>query len=305
MKKFVYFLLLILFCTGVFSCTRINNEDTTTPSTIRVGVLPGESREKLQNQYKRLLEYLSRETKLHYELLIPETYQELLKMFHNAKIDLALFGGYTFVKAHNNNDAYPLIMRDVDIRFTSCFMTRFDHPGKSISDFKDTVLSFGSKLSTSGHLMPRLFLSEKNIKPETFFSEIRYSGAHDKTAYLVRDGVADLGVANSETIDYLFQNGDLKKKDIRIIGKTHPYADYVWAVQSSMGKSTKTIIRNAFLNLSQENKNHKLILDDLNARYFIPAGLRDFAGIKSVVENLHNRWIDRKQPILSEKTSIS
>ena len=288
MKKFIYFWLLILFCIGVFSCTRINNEDITPPSTIHIGVLPDESREKLQNQYKRLLEYLSRETKLHYELLIPETYQELLKMFHDVKIDLAFFGGYTFVKAYNNNDAYPLIMRDVDIRFVSCFITRSDNPGKSISDFKDTVLCFGSKLSTSGHLMPRFFLNEKIIKPETFFNEIRYSGAHDKTAYWVRDGVVDLGVANSKVIDNLLENGDLKKKDIRIIWETPPYADYVWAVQSSMGNPTKTIIRDAFLNLSQENENHKLILDDLSAGYFIPAGLKDFAGIKSIVENLND-----------------
>ena len=288
MKKFVYFLLLILFCTGVFSCTRINAEDTTTHSTIHVGVLPGESREKLQNQYKRLLEYLSGETKLRCELLIPETYQELLEMFHDTKIDLALLGGYAFVKAHNNSDAYPLIMRDVDIQFTSYFITRSDHHGKTISDFKGKIFCFGSRLSTSGHLMPDFFLNKKNIKPETFFSEVRYSGAHDKTAYWVRDGVVDLGAASSEVIDDLLENGDLKKKDIRIVWNTPPYADYVWAVQPSMGNPTKTIIRDAFLNLSQENENHKLILDDLNAGYFIPAGLKDFAGIKSIVENLND-----------------
>ncbi len=288
MKKFIYFWLLILFCTGVFSCTRINAEGITTPSTIHVGVLPGKSRENLQNQHKRLLEYLSRETKLSYELLIPETYQELLKMFHNAKIDLAYFGGYTLIMAYNTDHAFPLVMRDMDIKFTSYFITRFEHHGKSISDFKDKVFSFGSKLSTSGHLMPRFFLNEKNINPETFFNEIRYSGAHDKTAFWVRDGVVDLGVANSKIINSLFENGDLNKEDIYIVWATPSYTDYVWAVQSSMEKSTRIKIRDAFLNLSLENENHKLILDDLEACYFIPAGINDFAEIESVINKLDN-----------------
>lgn len=288
MKKFIYFWLIILFCTGVFSCTRINEEDVTTHSTIYVSVLPDKNREKLKNRYKRLLEYLSIETKLRYELIIPETYQELSDMFHDAKIDLAYFGGYTFVKAYNNDRAFPLVMRDVDIQFTSYFITRFNHHGKSISDFKDKVFSFGSMLSTSGHLMPRFFLNEKNIMPETFFSRTLYSEAHDKTASWVRNGTVDLGVANSKTIDSLFENGYLNKEDIYIVWETPPYADYVWAVQSSMGKSTRIKIRDAFLNLSLEDENHKLILDDLEACYFIPAGINDFTEIESVINKLDN-----------------
>ena len=288
MKKFIYFWLLVLICTGVLSCSYKREDDIAGSSTVRVGVTPGEKKEILQDRFKRLLEYLSERTGLHYELIIPETYQELSDMFHDAKIDLAYFGGYTFVKASNNDDAFPLIMRDVDIQFTSYFITGFEHHGKCISEFKDTVFSFGSMLSTSGHLMPRFFLNEKNIIPETFFSKILYSGAHDKTASWVRDGTVDLGVANSKTIDSLFKNGYLNKEEIYIVWETPPYADYVWTVQSSMEKSTRIKIRDAFLNLSLENGNHKLILDDLEACYFIPAGINDFTGIESVINKLDN-----------------
>ncbi len=288
MKKFIYFWLLVLICTGVLSCSCKREDDIAGSSTVRVGITPGERKEILQDKYKRLLEYLSEETGLRYELLIPETYQELSDMFHDAKIDLVHFGGYTFVKAYNNDHAFPLVMRDVDIQFTSYFITKFEHHGKSISDFKDKVFSFGSMLSTSGHLMPRFFVNEKNIMPETFFSRTLYSGAHDKTASWVHNGTADLGVANAKTIDSLFENGYLDKDDIYIVWETPPYADYVWAVQPSMGKSTRIKIRDAFLNLSLENENHKLILDDLEACYFFPAGINDFTEIESVINKLDN-----------------
>jgi ABC-type phosphate/phosphonate transport system substrate-binding protein len=37
--------------------------------------------------------------------------------------------------------------------------------------------------------MPRYFLKEMDIIPEVFFSDTRYSGKHDLTAYWVRDGL--------------------------------------------------------------------------------------------------------------------
>jgi phosphonate transport system substrate-binding protein len=41
--------------------------------------------------------------------------------------------------------------------------------------------------------MPRHFLAQQNTVPEMFFSAVRYSDNHDKTAAWVRDGVVDLG----------------------------------------------------------------------------------------------------------------
>lgn len=288
MKKFIYFCLRVLICAGVYSCSYKSEDDIAGISTIRVGVLPDESMEKLQIRYKGLLEYLSEETGHRYELLVPDTYQELVDMFHDAKIDLAYFGGYTFVKANVNDGAFPLVMRDVDIQFTSYFLARFDNHRKNIPDFKDKVFCYGSRLSTSGHLMPRFFLREKRIMPETFFSEVRYSGSHDKTASWVCDGVVDLGVVNSKVADKLFEEGYLKREDVRIVWETPPYADYVWAVRPSMKESTRVIIRDAFLNLSLENKGHRLILDNLSASYFIPAGAKDFADIKLIIETIDN-----------------
>ena len=69
--------------------------------------------------------------------------------------------------------------------------------------------------------MPRHFMcSDKQIIPEVFFSEVHYSGAHDKTAYLVRDGTIDLGVANSEIIKKMIRDGRLKENDVRVLWET-------------------------------------------------------------------------------------
>ncbi len=276
--------LLLVVLTGFVSCFIDKEEEKTSLRTIKVGVLPDESKTELSNRYNPLMEHLSRETGLQFELLIPESYEELLNMFHDDKVDFAYFGGFTFIKAYLTDGAVPLVMRNVDARFSSYFIVKGDNLAKSLSEFEGKIISFGSKLSTSGHLMPRFFLKEKEIIPEDFFSEVRYSGSHDETAYWVRDGKANLGVANSKIINSMFRDGRLEKNAIRIFSETPPYANYVWAMTSRVEPMIQIKIRDAFLDLSQENEKHRKILDGLNATYFIPSSVDDFSRLKLIIE---------------------
>lgn len=252
------------------------------PNMLRVGVLPDDREEVLREQYTPLLDYLSTQLNVTYALIIPADYQALLNQFVSGEIDLAYFGGFTFVKAHNLANAVPLVMRDVDTRFTSYFISSGKNPGKSFNDFKGSKFSFGSNLSTSGHLMPRFFLAENGINPETFFSEILYSGSHDKTAYNVRDGIADIGAANSVIIDNMIEDGRLNRSDLKVIWETPPYPDYVWAAQAGLGRPALTKIRDAFMSISPSNKDHAAILKRLNAGGFLPASVDDFKQLGEV-----------------------
>ena len=258
-----------------------------TPSVVRVGVLPDMSVEGLQQRYNPLLNYLSDETGFEFTLVLPADYGELLKHFGRGEIDLALFGGLTFVKAKDLYQAEPLVMRDVDMRFVSAFVVRNSDPATDLADFKGKVLAFGSRLSTSGHLMPRYFLQDrKQITPEAFFSQVDYSGAHDSTAYMVRDGEADVGAVNVEIMNGMLRDGRLKPGDLRVIWETPPYPDYVWAVPGHLGEDIRTPLRDAYLGLDLNDEYHGQILADLGARSFLPAGAKIFGPLQEIATNL-------------------
>lgn len=172
----VWFTLLIVLCTvavGVYFVVRPTLHHETTPSVLRVGVLPDEGVEALRKRYVPLLKYLSEKTGLDFQLVLSPDYNGLVRMFGNREVELAYFGGLTFVQALDSYDAAPLVMRDVDTRFTSWFLVKGGKAAHGFSDFKGKRFTFGSRLSTSGHLMPRHFMrSEKQIIPEVFFSEV-------------------------------------------------------------------------------------------------------------------------------------
>jgi phosphonate transport system substrate-binding protein len=253
---------------------------------LRLGVLPDEAHENILKRIQPLTQYLTEETGINVQYIRYDKYDDLLKAFHERKVDLAWLGGYTFSKAHLQDRAIPLVMRDVDFNFTSYFVVRADHPGKRISDFKDKTIAFGSKLSTSGHLMPRYFLSQMNIIPEKFFSAVRHSGKHDKTIKWVRDGTVDLGVVNSMIAEKMFNENVLTKNKVRVLWETPGYSNYVWAIHPSIDSRTQIKIREAFLNLTEENPRHKRILDQWNAHHFSQGSVEDFLIIQTIVKKI-------------------
>jgi phosphonate transport system substrate-binding protein len=265
------------------------DEGLSQPDLLRIGVLPDQGRDQLIDRYAPLAEYLAEELSVPVKIRVPRSYDHLLELFHDKEVDLAYFGGITFVQANLQSGAVPLVMRDVDAKFTSYFIVRTGETAKNIRDLAGRRLGFGSRQSTSGHFMPRYFLLQSKILAEDFFGDIIYSGAHDRTALLVRDGKADLGVANSAVIDSMIEDGRLRSNEIRVLWETPPYADYVWSLRPGFNESFVNRLRDAFLGLSRQNVRQAKILERLGAQIFIPAGTSDFSQLKALFAEMSAR----------------
>ena len=273
----------LLLCLLVAACSR--DDGARTVETLRIAVLPDQSEAKLRLKYQPLLDYIETHTGLHCELLIPESYDQLLQWFIDRQIDMARFGGVAYVKAHLQARAAALVMRDVDAHFRSVALVHADYPADSLQDLAGASLAFGDRLSTSGHFMPRYFLQQQDIIPEKYFSEVRYSGAHDRTAEWVRDGKVEAGLVNAVIVDEMFLDGRLGRENVRIIWVSPPYADYVWALQPDISKQQGILMRDAFLQMNQGAEG-KLLLQELGGNYYIPAGHDDFSRLEQVILEL-------------------
>ena len=257
------------------------------PPQLRIGVLPDQKPETLRQHYAPLLDYLAEKSGIETRLVIPRDYGHAVELFGARDIDLAFFGGLTFVQARAAHGAQALVMRDIDTRFTSWFVVRPELAHKRISDLRGESLTFGSELSTSGHLMPRYFLQQQwNVEPEQFFSEVGYSGAHDQTVYLVRDGRFAIGAVNAGIARQMLDDGRVGKNEMHVLWQTPPYPDYVWAVQPDLAEGLKTKLRDAFLRLDANNRGDRVILNNLGADTFLPASSRDFETLGDIA-----RWL--------------
>lgn len=248
--------------------------------TLRVSAIPDEAPTELLRKFKPLGAYLEQQLGMKVEFVPVADYPAVVEALATDRLDMAWLGGFTFVQVHlKTGNAIPLVQREQDAAFTSTFISA-DPQVKSLKDLKGKTFAFGSISSTSGSLMPRYFMLQDGIKPESYFSRVAYSGAHDATAAWVQAGKVDAGVLNSSVWDKLVKSGKVDTAKVKVFATTPTYFDYNWTVRGTLDPALAEKIKQAFLALDPANPEHKAILDLQAASRFIETKPENYKGIE-------------------------
>ncbi|MDJ0916512.1 MAG: phosphate/phosphite/phosphonate ABC transporter substrate-binding protein [Woeseiaceae bacterium] len=273
----------LLTLLALFSLASCQNDRQLAPETLVVSVLPDRSTDEPSSRFDPLMDYLEATTGQSMQLVLAEDYASLLQSFINGDVHLAFLGSVTFVSAEEAVNAEPLVMRDIDVSFRSCYVARSDDSRRVIDDFKGSAFSFGSELSTSGHLMPRYFMQRSGVAPEDFFSSVDHARTHFETAQKVIDSSVAIGVMNCFILEEALGSDRIPADGIRVVAKTPGYANYVWTIQENISDDLKKALVDAYLALDNSNAEHAAILRSLRASVFLPAGRADFEDIRRAV----------------------
>ena len=247
---------------------------------LKVTAIPDEAPTELLRKFKPLGAYLEQQLGMKVEFMPVADYPAVVEAIAADRIDLAWLGGFTFVQTRlKTGNAIPLVQREQDAVFTSKFISS-DPAVKSLADLKGKTFAFGSVSSTSGSLMPRYFMQQDKIVPETYFSRVAFSGAHDATAAWVEAGKVDAGVLNASVWDKLVAAGKVDTKKVHVFATTPTYYDYNWTVRGSLDPVLTGKIKAAFLALDPANPEHKAILDLQAASRFIETKPENYQGIE-------------------------
>ncbi|WP_313512742.1 putative selenate ABC transporter substrate-binding protein [Pseudomonas sp.] len=247
---------------------------------LRVSAIPDEAPTELLRKFKPLGEYLEKQIGMKVEFVPVADYPAVVEALATDRLDMAWLGGFTFVQVHlKAKDAIPLVQREQDAQFTSKFISA-DPAVKSLADLKGKTFAFGSISSTSGSLMPRYFMLQDGIKPETYFSRVAYSGAHDATAAWVQAGKVDGGVLNASVWQKLVDSGKVDTSKVHVFATTPTYFDYNWTVRGSLDPAITAKLKAAFLALDPAVPEQKAILDLQAASRFIETSPDNYKGIE-------------------------
>lgn len=255
--------------------------DTTPVPVLKVTAIPDEAPTELLRKFQPLGAYLEQQLGMKVEFVPVTDYAAVVEALAAERVDLAWLGGFTFVQARvKTGNAIPLVQREEDQRFTSEFITA-DPAIKGLQDLKGKRFVFGSVSSTSGHLMPRHFLLADGITPETFFSEVAFSGAHDATVAWVQAGKADAGVLNASVWKKLVAAGKVDTSKVHVFATTPSYFDYNWTVRGNLDPAIIARLKTAFLALDPAKPEQKAILDLQAASRYVETRPDNYQGIEA------------------------
>lgn len=255
-------------------------------SVFRVTAIPDESPTELARKAAPLMKYLEAQLGMKVEYTPVTDYAAAVEALVNRKMEMAWFGGFTFVQAQvrSGGRMIPIVQREEDEKFRSVFVTA-DPAIKSLADLKGRDFSFGAQSSTSGHLMPRSFLLQAGIDPDKDFRRVAYSGAHDATVAAVASGKVQAGALNISVWEKLVAEKRVDTGRVHVFYTTPPYYDYNWTVHADMPRAQREKLTAALLHLSRERPAEREILELQRATRFVPSKAENYKGIEAAARN--------------------
>ena len=261
---------------------------------LKIGGIPDQNASRLARRYDGFANYLSQELKVPVEYVPSVNYAAVVTAFTQGDLQVAFFGGLTGVQARlQNPGAQAIVRRENDAKFHSKFIVRADLPIESLADVKaqarDLTITFGSPSSTSGHLMPRHFLSQAGIDPDTDFRyQPNYSGSHDATWQLVESGAFDVGALNEEVWGQAVREARVDTSRVKEFYTTPDYFDYHWTVRADLdqvyGEGFSLRLQKALLDLNP--RDHAEILELFSTDKFVVTNNANYQAIEDVGRQL-------------------
>src|SRR5919107_5898932 len=232
------------------------------PDSLRVGVVPNQNPEKVEAEYEPFGDYLSEQLGRKVELSVPTSYSAVVEAMVNDQLDLAYFGGLSYVQARNRADVTPLVTeinpRTGDTTYHSIIIVPADSDIQDVSELRGRNFAFGSASSTSGSLYPAIMLQNAGIDYRTDLGEFTYTGGHDATAQAVANGSVDGGGVEDRILYDLQEDGKVDQGSIGTVEVSDPIEGYPWVVRGALSDNLKEQIAQAFLNIDNPALLHLL-----------------------------------------------
>lgn len=224
------------------------------PPTLRVGLIPNQAPDRVRAQYEPFREYLSRKLGQPVETFIATDYAGVVEAMASDKLDIAYFGGLTYVQAELRADIVPIVT-EVDretnsSKYFSAIIVRADSPYQRVEDLKGKPFAFGDVSSTSGSLYPRLMLDRAGFSDFTNPQLYVYTGGHDATLAAVINGSVEGGGIEKRIMERIFEAGTFSRNQVRIIQQAEVQG-YPWVARRKLDPALIERIVDAFLTMDE------------------------------------------------------
>ncbi len=252
---------------------------------LQVGLIPNENPEEVEAQYQPLEDYLKKELGREVELSVPTTYNAVVEAMVSGELDLAYFGGLTYVQARQRADVHPLFTevnpRTGTTKYRSVIIVPANSSVQKVEDLEGETFAFGSVSSTSGSLYPSIMLDQAGLDYRTDLGEVIYTGGHDTTAQAVANGQVAAGGLEDRILYDLQEEGIIEKNKVRVIEESDPIEGYPWVVRDALSDKDEQALIDAFLGIEDPE-----LLDLLRAEDYQKVQASDYDYVEEQARKL-------------------
>jgi ABC-type phosphate/phosphonate transport system substrate-binding protein len=207
-------------------------------------------------------------------------YDALVDAFVRREIDLAWNAPLAYVKIKRRlQDLRQVVaMRDVDVNFTTHFITHASSGIATVQDLKGKRVALGSRGSMQAGLLPYYFLQQLGLDPAqelavcSFYDERQGDARFDERDVVERVGrhEYEAGAVSRRTIEALQAEGILAPDSFRIIWSSPGYSHCCFTAHSDMVPALVEKITQTFVAIEARDPAGKVVLEGEGCNGFVP-----------------------------------
>jgi phosphonate transport system substrate-binding protein len=241
------------------------------PLPLRVAVAAMISPKETFDQYRRLLEYLSRRAGKDLEFIQRKTYAEINELIRRGDIDVAFICAGPYATAREALGFKPLAVPVVhgSPSYHSLLIVNKDSPYKRLEDLRGRTFAFTDPHSNTGKLIPTAWLADLQERPETFFSQTIYTYSHDNAILAVSRELVDGAAVDSLIYEYYQEKKPEFTAHIKIIRKSQPFGIPPLVSSGRVSPGDHERLQQVLLRMHQDPEGGK-ILKELFIDRFVP-----------------------------------
>jgi ABC-type phosphate/phosphonate transport system substrate-binding protein len=235
------------------------------------------------------------------DYLLFSNYDRQVQALLDGYIDIAWNTNLAWVKAHRATagGCRALAMRDVDARFTTIFVARTDSGIKALADLRGKRVALGSADSAQAAILPRYYLQQAGVRPETDCTLLRFDldvGKHGDTGTselevlrALREGQADAGALGETTWNRQLANGRIDSEQIRAIWTSPGYCHCNFTALADFDAGLAERWTEALLRMSYEDPRWRSLMDQEGLKRWLRADEAILEGYRVLFDALEQQ----------------
>ncbi|HEY4325564.1 MAG TPA: phosphate/phosphite/phosphonate ABC transporter substrate-binding protein [Mucilaginibacter sp.] len=262
MKSSAIILYALVALTFISSCKdKARLDSNGVPGKLLIGMYGGDNPAQTKAAMEPMKAYLQKKMGMEVEFIFTTDYTAVIEALRAKKIHMANLTPFAYILATQKPGLMPVATLGLYGKPSLYHSIIFTNPTTGLKTMDDVkaraktlTLCFADPASTSGHLIPRAYLTSIGLNPQRAFKETIFAGSHAASILSVKSGKVDVGCSTSDlAMNKLIKEGMVKSSDFVILWTSPPIVNDAITVRSDLNKDFIKKIQDAYLNAAHDD----------------------------------------------------
>lgn len=252
-------------------------------TTLRVLVPPVLERGSMERAYQRFDDFLSRQLGVPVELVIGESYEDVVERTTAQDFDVVILSPFTYALASKTTKLECLVQLIGEGSATAAgyLVSRDDSAIRSLGDLPGARVAFVERASTSGYIYAVKAMLDSGIDPKKHLGSYDFLGNHEAVLMAVVEGRADVGATYQGALTSLKRTHGIDPLSFRVIAKTERTPRDIICARRGLPEGVSQEIQRSLMALTMRNRAGREILGPMSVNGFQPPDDAAFDGVRA------------------------